>query len=272
MSLLLALFAPVLGALVYGLERIVRARMQRRAGPPLLQPFYDMAKLLDKRLMMVHPLHVSLGVLHFIVLWVAVAMLFLGGHLLLILFVHLFALLALVMAGYSVRSPYSHVGANRELLALLAYEPILVLTAVGFYLTTGSFYVEDILAQSPQLGPLWMCFLALLLVIPIKLKQSPFDALEAHQEIVGGVEIEYSGAFYEVLYMAKMVEYLFVYGLVWLFAGDSFVLGALLVGTVFLLVNAVDNATARVRIDHLVRIVALGGIGLASLNLIGVSL
>lgn len=46
-------------------------------------------------------------------------------------------------------------------------------------------------------------FLALLLIIPIKLKKSPFDATEAHQEIVGGVEVEYSGIFFEILYMAK---------------------------------------------------------------------
>jgi len=45
---LLILFAPLLGGLVYGFERIIRARMQRRTGPPLLQPFYDFLKLADK--------------------------------------------------------------------------------------------------------------------------------------------------------------------------------------------------------------------------------
>jgi len=35
---LLILLAPLIGGLVYGFERIIKARMQRRIGPPLLQP------------------------------------------------------------------------------------------------------------------------------------------------------------------------------------------------------------------------------------------
>ncbi|MBL7721530.1 MAG: NADH-quinone oxidoreductase subunit H, partial [Chitinophagaceae bacterium] len=39
--ILLIILAPLIGGLVYGLERIIKARMQRRIGPPVLQPFYD---------------------------------------------------------------------------------------------------------------------------------------------------------------------------------------------------------------------------------------
>ena len=35
-------FAPILGALLDGLDRVVSARMQRRKGPSILQPFYDL--------------------------------------------------------------------------------------------------------------------------------------------------------------------------------------------------------------------------------------
>ncbi len=272
MSLLLALLSPLLATFVYGFERIVRARMQRRQGPPLLQPFYDMAKLMDKRPVMVHSLHVSLGIAHFMLLWIAVGALFMGANLLVIIFIHLFALLSLVLAGYSVRSAYSHLGANRELLALVAYEPVLILVAVGLYLKTGSFEVGAILSAPASLWQLPLLFGALLMVLPVKLKKSPFDAVEAHQEIVGGVEIEYSGVFFEFLYMAKMLEYIFIYFFVYLFAGSDWLLGSLLVGVVFLLVNLVDNATARVRPDHLLRIVTFGALTLALVNLMGVLL
>ena len=39
------ILAPVIGGLLAGLDRKISARMQRRVGPPVLQPFYDFFKL-----------------------------------------------------------------------------------------------------------------------------------------------------------------------------------------------------------------------------------
>lgn len=267
MSWFLALMAPVFGTFIYGIDRVVKARMQRRQGPPLLQPFYDMFKLLDKRPMMVHGLHIILGFMHFIALWVSIGILMFGGHLLYVIFMHLLSIIFFVLAGYSVRSPFSHIGANRELLALIAYEPVLILMAVGFYLHTGSFEVSVIMNSSSALVSMPLMFLALMILLPLKLKKSPFDAPEAHQEIVGGIEIEYSGFFYEIIYMAKMTEIVLVYALVFLFAGSSWLLGIVLVIVSFFLVNAVDNATGRIRIDHLVKKIYSSALVLAIISL-----
>ena len=255
MNWVFILLAPFLGALVYGLERVVRARMQRRIGPPILQVFYDMFKLMDKRTTIVNATHALLGLGHFLLLWLAVAGIFLGWNLLYVIFIHLFSLMMLVLAGYSVRSVYSHLGSNRELLALVAYEPVLILVAVGLYLQHGTFDIASITTGSSALYTFWPLFISLLMIVPIKLKLSPFDAADAHQEIVGGAEIEFSGVFYELVYMARCLEYLFVYALVFLFAGSDILLGVALVSGSFLLLNLVDNSTARVRIDHLLWIV-----------------
>lgn len=264
--------APILGGFLYGFERVLRARMQRRQGPPLLQPFYDMFKLLDKRTLIVHAPHALLAVAHFFVLWFAVAAIFLGWNLLYIIFLHLFAQMLLILAGYSVRSVYSHVGANRELLMLVAYEPILILVAVGLYLVSGSFEVSGILQSGGYLPKLLLLFAALAIIVPIKVKKSPFDVGEAHQEIVGGVEIEYSGVFYEFLYMSRFLEYLFIYSFVFMFGGATLWLGAVLAGGMFLLVNLVDNATARVRSAQMVKIVYSVAMTLAVINILGVLL
>lgn len=266
---LLILLAPIIGALFYGFERIVKARMQNRMGPPLLQPFYDMFKLMQKRLYLIHAQHALLALLHFIVLWMVVAFMIMGGNLLYIIFLHLLSTMFLIMAGFSVRSVYSHMGANRELLAVLAYEPILILMAVGFYLYTGSFNISMIRTFSSSLPQLLLLFLSLTLIIPVKLKKSPFDATSAHQEIVGGVEIEYSSWMFEFLYMAKCLEYVFVYLLVALFAGNSFSLALFLVVIVFLVVNLVDNSTARVNIQDLMKMVLGFGLILSIMNIIG---
>lgn len=271
LSALLILLAPVLGGLLYGFERIVRARMQNRQGPPLLQPFYDMMKLIDKQAFIVNPYHTILGIMHFITLWMVVAFVVLGENLLYIVFLHLLSVIFLILAGFSVRSVYSHLGSNRELLSIIAYEPILIMIAVGFFLQNGSFDISVIRQNDSQILSLFLLFLAFVLIVPIKLKKSPFDASEAHQEIVGGVEIEFSGVFYEFIYMAKWLEYVFIYLLLMLFAGDNIFLMAILTVGVFLAVNLVDNATARIKMKHLIQIVLSIGITLGLINLIGVS-
>jgi len=264
--------APILGGLAYGGERVLRARMQRRQGPPILQPFYDMFKLLDKRTLIVHAPHALLALAHFFVLWFSIAAIFLGWNLLYIIFLHLFAQILLILAGYSVRSVYSHLGSNRELLMVVAYEPILILVAVGLYLVSGSFEIAEILTRDNYLLQLPLLFIALVMIVPIKVKKSPFDVGEAHQEIVGGVEIEYSGVFYEFLYMSRFLEYIFIYSFVYLFGGESHWIGAVLVAGVFLLVNLVDNATARVRASHMVKIIYSVAMSLTVLNFLGILL
>jgi ech hydrogenase subunit B len=269
-EILFFLIAPFVGGLIYGLERVVRARMQRRIGPPILQPFYDMFKLIQKEPFIVNQYHIIFGIFHFITLWIVVGMLIFGGNLLYVVFIHLFSTIFIILAGYSTKSIYSHIGSNRELLSILAYEPILILIASGFYLINGSFEISAIRESSHYLQTMPLLFLAMLLIVPIKLKKSPFDATEAHQEIVGGVEVEYSGVFFEFLYMAKWIEYIFIYMLVFLFAGDNIILGIVLCLIVFILVNLVDNATARVKINHLVKIALIIGLVLSILNIFGI--
>src|SRR5664279_4609608 len=105
---LLIVLAPFIGGLVYGFERIVKARMQRRIGPPLLQPFYDFLKLADKRKMIVHSTHAFLGIMHFVSLWFALAVLLLGGDLILVIFLHLLSTSLLHISEPTRRTPISY--------------------------------------------------------------------------------------------------------------------------------------------------------------------
>lgn len=270
-EIILIILAPVIGGLIYGFERMVRARMQNRQGPPLLQPFFDMYKLIDKRAFLINPYHSILGMMHFITLWVVVAFVILGENLLYIIFLHLISSIFLILAGFSVKSIFSHIGANRELLTIIAYEPILIMLATGFFLINGTFDISLIRENPSSIFLLFPLFLAFLLIMPIKLKKSPFDAAEAHQEIVGGVEVEFSGIFFEFLYIAKWLEYVFIYSLLSLFAGDSILLAIVLCIVVFFLINLIDNSTARVKINHLLKIVLGIGLVFGILNLIGLS-
>ena len=268
-KILLIVLAPVIGGFLYGIERIVRARMQRRIGPPLLQPFYDFLKLADKRKMIVHSTHAFLGIVHFFSLWFALAVLLLGGDLILVIFLHLLSTSLLILAGYSTRSIFSHLGANRSAISILAYEPVLILIAVSVFIQTGSFETSSIFNYSePLLYKLPLAFIALLLILPIKLKKSPFDVAEAHQEVTGGVELEFSGIFYEAVYTAKWLDQIFCYTLVYLFGANNPALGLGLVLFAFLYVNALDNSSARVSYKQMLRFALVVALPVAFINLL----
>jgi ech hydrogenase subunit B len=268
-AIILILTAPLFGGLLYGFERIVKARMQRRVGPPLLQPFYDFMKLADKRKMVVHSAHAFLGIMHFFSLWFALAILLLGGDLILVIFLHLLSSALLILAAYSTRSIFSHLGANRMAISILAYEPVLIIIAVSIYIITGSFDAGAAFSGTqPLLYKMPLAFIALLLVLPIKMKKSPFDVAEAHQEITGGAELEFSGIFFEALYTAKWLDYVFCYTLVFLFAGSNILLGIALMAFTFLYLNALDNSSARVNYKQMLRFSLGISFSLAFINLL----
>ncbi len=267
--IILIVLAPFIGGLVYGIERVVKARMKRRIGPPILQEFYDFLKLADKRKMIIHSTHAFLGIMHFVSLWFALAVLLLGGDFILVIFLHLLSTALIILAGYSTRSIFSHLGANRTALSVLAYEPVLIIIAISAYMLTGSFDVSAIYNyDTPLLFKMPLAFLALLMILPIKLKKSPFDVAEAHQEIVGGVEIEYSGIFYEAVYTAKWLDYVFCYTLVYLFAANNIWLATGLILLVFVFINALDNSSARVNYKQMLRFSLGVALPVAFINLL----
>lgn len=268
----LGLFSFIWGALIVGMARRMRARMQKRVGPPLWQGFYDMAKLVQKRTMIIHSTHALLGVFHLLLLYTAVVLLFSGAHILFVIFVHLLASVVLVIAGFSVPSIYSHLGAQRELLAIVAYEPIFILVAVGFYLVSGSFEVGHIMAHGHFFLSMPLLFIAFLFVVQLKSALSPFDMAGAHQEIVEGTHVEYGGLFYELLYVGKYLEYVFVYSFVFMFAGSSWLLGLGVVATVFIASQAVDTSTARLEPMQTVKLFVFFVLSLAVINIAGIVL
>ena len=131
---LFLLLAPLAGGLLDGLDRIIAARMQGRKGPPLLQPFYDLAKLFSKQMIAVNSVQMLLNLSYLIFLAIAGSMLFAGADILMCLFMLSTADMFLVMAASSDSSPFSTLGAGREMIQIMAYEPMTLLLAVGFYL------------------------------------------------------------------------------------------------------------------------------------------
>jgi len=228
------LFGGALLGMVYkGLDRKLAAQMQGRIGPPLRQPFFDVIKLMVKE--NVVPDHAVAWLFHLMPLLSLAAvgtLLFylplggfaplLGGYGDLILILYLLAVpsLAMVIGGFAAGSPFATVGAQREMVMMMAYEFPLAVTflSIAWRLSVAlpgqPVFSLAVLAANPLwglVGPmgilgLLLLLIALLIVTPAELAKIPFDIPEAETEIAGGLLAEYSGRNLAMFYLGDAIK------------------------------------------------------------------
>lgn len=209
-ALLQAVILLALTPLFTGISRQIRARMHSRTGPGIWQDYRDINKLLKRQ--EVAPS--SSGLMFRVMPWVllssmlVVAMalpLFIrtsplagGGDL--ITLIYLFALFRFFFAlsGLDTGSPFSGIGASREMTMGILVEPILILSLLVIALMAGSTHIAVI---SNVLAAGWTSPVATLLALLacgfacfIEMGKIPFDVAEAEQELQEGPLTEYSGA------------------------------------------------------------------------------
>ena len=249
------IFAPLIGGLLAGIDRVITARMQGRVGPPVIQPFYDVFKLMEKEAVTVNRFQDFYVMCFLIFIIITGCLFFAGENLLLIIFTLTLSSVFLIVGAYSSNSPYAQIGAERELLQVMAYEPMVLLTAVGFYLYTGSFKVSEIAAHDKMaLLPLLGVFLGYLFILTIKFRKSPFDlsmSHHGHQELVKGLTTEISGVSLALIEVAHWYENIFLLGFIFLFFANGTVAGTV-VGIVvclaaYFLEILIDNSFARMK-------------------------
>ena len=191
----------------------------------------------------------------FVFVVVAGGIFFSGGNILMCVFVVTLSSLLFIMAAYSTRSPYSEIGAAREIVQVMSYEPMVLVMAIVFYLVSGSFDVGsafDLPAPVACFG--WIALLGLLFVLTIKLRKSPFDVSmshHAHQEIVRGMTTEMSGstlAKVEIMHWCENVLFLGWVGMFFVWGGPLSIIVAVIAAiAVYVLEIFVDNNFARVK-------------------------
>ena len=249
------ILAPVAGCLLAGVDRKITAHMQGRVGPPILQPYYDVRKLLAKDKRSVNGLQTVYITLYLLFAAFAGAIFFAGGNFLLSIFVLTLSSLFLVVAGYSARSPYADAGAEREMIQVMSYEPMVLLVAIGFYLVHHTFDVGALARGSSSLVfQLPLVFVGFIYVLTIKLRKSPFDlstSHHAHQELVKGVTTEMSGRTLACVEIAHWYESIMFLGWVALFvltgSWISIVVAVVVCVVIYFLEILIDNNFARVK-------------------------
>ena len=277
-AVIAVIVAPLIGGLLRGIDRKLTAHMQGRIGPPILQPFYDVIKLLGKKPMVAGGAQLVFIYAFLALIVTAVVFFALRQDLLVVLFILFFGSLCLPIGALSVKSPYSQLGGHRELLQFLAYEPILLLAAIPIALKAGGFPITNIFAYGQPLLPnLWITFIALLIVLAIVMRKSPFDisgSEHAHQELVRGVITEYSGpylALIEIGHWYEMVLLLSILGLFWVVGSLWWLSIIIALGSWFIML-IVDNVNARLTWSWMLKFAWGAGITLVALNILFINL
>ena len=258
-----AILAPIIGCLLAGFDRVISAKLQGRVGPPVLQPYYDVMKLFGKENASINTserVYIALALLFAIL---AGGFLFSGENLLMCVFVITLSTLLVILAAYSSRSPYSETGAAREILQVMAYEPMVLIfcATIALYCMSFGLNINDAMEvkslltlDKPAICSCWVVFIGLIYVLTIKLRKSPFDlssSHHAHQELVSGMTTEMSGrtlALLEITHWVESVVFLGWVGIFFLSADPKSVIFAILASFgAWLLEIIIDNNAARVK-------------------------
>jgi len=203
-----AALAVLLPPLYDGVHRKIRARIHCRRGPPVLQTWYDILKLMIKEdvvpkrasaLFFTAP-YVSLGYL--VVAAVMMPMIYLVTalnftfDLVLLLYLLSSASVFLVLGGMCSGNVFSFEGGRRELMLAIMTEAAVIVSLISIAVRYGTFRIFDIYSKLSSGFPAVSTIIAAVILIMcayIEGFRLPFELPEAEPEIAGGTTIEYSG-------------------------------------------------------------------------------
>lgn len=223
MALILAL-APLLA----GFVQKVKARLLRRRGPPILQPYRDLLRLLRKEVVLAENASWLFRVTPYLVFsttWVAAALVPTFARGLLFSWAgDLIAIIALLgsvrfflaLAGMDIGTSFGGIGASREVMIASLAEPAMLLVIFTLALVAGSTQLSTIASfmASPEVGlrvSLGMALIALVMVAIAENARIPVDNPATHLELTmvhEAMVLEYSGRHLAMIEFAASLKLL----------------------------------------------------------------
>jgi len=218
----------VLAPLLAGYVRTLKARLLGRRGPPLLQPYRDLLRLLRKEVVLAHGASWVFRVAPYLVFattWVAAALVptFATG----LLFSYAADVIAIVallgsarfmlaLAGLDVGTSFGGIGSSREMMIASLAEPAMLMVVFTLSLLAGSTQLSSIAAfmQGPDVGlrvSLALALVALVMVAIAENARIPVDNPATHLELTMVHEamiLEYSGRHLALIEAASFVKLL----------------------------------------------------------------
>jgi formate hydrogenlyase subunit 4 len=229
------LIVLLLSPLLTGFVRKVKARLLRRQGPPLVQPYRDLVRLMRKEVVLAESASWLFRVIPYIVFagtWVAASLVptFRSG-LLFSWSADLIALIALLgsarfflaLAGLDVGTSFGGIGSSREVMIASLAEPAMLMIVFTLALVAGSTQLSAMAAYmaSGEVGlrvSLGLALLALIMVAIAENARIPIDNPATHLELTmvhEAMVLEYSGrhlALIDLSSQLKLLLYISVIG------------------------------------------------------------
>ena len=219
---LMPLVAFVAGLFMVLMMRKIAARIQRRIGPPLLQPLYDIVKLHGKKTQISHGLIYDIGIVMAVGGYVAAETLLPvpgmngiaeKGGIIVLTYMMMIPSLGLALGVGQCANPNGSIGISRALTAMLAYDIPFVIVIFGVAYHFGTTNLVDIVAlQQAQgiagWGAAQMPLLAIagLFGLQAMLGKQPFELYVAPAEIATGPMVEMSGKYLGGLFIMQCFQ------------------------------------------------------------------
>ncbi|MGB5452589.1 MAG: complex I subunit 1 family protein [Sedimenticolaceae bacterium] len=216
------LVAFVVGLFMVLMMRKIGARLQRRVGPPTLQPLYDIVKLYGKRTQTSHGLLHEIGIVMAVGGYVAAETLLPvpgmngiaeKGGMITLLYLTMIPSLGLALGVGQCANPNGSIGISRALTAMLAYDIPFVIVIAGVAMHFGTTNLVDVISQQQAGGfEAWgitqMPLLALagLFALQGMLGKQPFEIYVAPAEIATGPMVEMGGKFLGGLFVMQCFQ------------------------------------------------------------------
>ncbi len=217
-----------------GLVRVLKARLLRRRGPPVLQPYRDLARLLRKEVVLAENASWLFRVAPYLIFattWVATALVptFASGLLFswtadLIVIVALLAgaRFFLALAGMDVGTGFGGIGASREVMIASLAEPAMLLIIFTLALVAGSTQLVTVATflGSDEVGlrvSLGLALIALVIVALAENARVPVDNPATHLELTmvhEAMVLEYSGRHLAMIELAAWLKLLLFFSLI----------------------------------------------------------
>jgi formate hydrogenlyase subunit 4 len=224
----------ILAPLLTGFVRKVKARLLRRRGPPLLQPYRDLARLLRKEVVLAENASWLFRVIPYLVFaatWVAAALVptFQSG-LLFSWSADLIAIIALLgsarfflaLAGLDVGTSFGGIGSSREVMIASLAEPAMLMAVFTLALIAGSTQLSTVAAfmTTSDVGlrvSLGLALFALIMVAIAENARIPVDNPATHLELTmvhEAMVLEYSGRHLALIDLASELKLLLYVSLI----------------------------------------------------------
>jgi formate hydrogenlyase subunit 4 len=223
-----------LSPLLTGLVRKVKARLLRRKGPPLLQPYRDLARLMRKDVVLAESSSWLFRIVPYAVFagtWVAASLVptFRTGLLFSWTadFIAIVALLGsarffLGLAGMDVGTSFGGIGTSREMMIASLAEPAMLMIVFTLALIAGSTQLSTMSAfmNSPEVGlrvSLALGAIALIMVAIAENARVPVDNPATHLELTmvhEAMVLEYSGRHLAMIELSSSLKLLLYVSLI----------------------------------------------------------